>query len=1304
MSLIRTLLIALVGLFWVLPGSSLFAQNAWKTLPVFHNGRVMPLHTFAQQTVREICGTTHPFIVWDDVAISEFSQVIEILRRQSDAEQDSISGKYRFLIRGRDLEDGGIGRKYSVFDVEGEAQQVIATLPIQEFDRLRVERLLGRIRHLVPMQGRYFTADELIFTWICEPEVWRYLPIFLVPESDYLEDIFDVSYKDDARTSQYRISLYQLEKSQRYKQRCADIRRRQELGQTTTNPVRFDQITERLERQSQLFRELTYHPRRQRPDRMLALLGQTIGMSGGHSAYSSAFESWWHLLRAGDPGRQTIERLTQSDELVILHPTTQRWHEIADALRLLIQIYHRTDTAGNPLFPNIYTIEQQYEILIGILDTNLVEAATLMEAVYPGISYRSTEDAPVDVELLLPRLLSQNDRQLLPKLLSRTDRQSLINDPKQNQEALLRLEEIRRDVSSYYFSVKKLRNDVEAAYLALYDNGTSLRFLPLRSSLVFEMGSSQSSSDVQPWASAQMILGSGEAFVKRFFDPLMEVPTTRFLPSERTNETIDIRDYDIQIVPEEMDGTESDSPLEMVEENENATPVVPEESQPNVPADTAEQPSVMSMEMFFLPLNMDDGILTLSSRGQSGGISSIRGDLKGLLVSYSSQGGSYSGSDFRFRVERFEGEVRQTAVRIETFRQSLFDKDDLHAVRHFEKTAYPEVSKLLWEYRYDRLHPFFWMWFFAFLAVLLNGGAYLAGIARRRSAVARTIATRSVTKGGKNEESERQDHTHTIEEWLFFGSVDMLILSILIAFIGGMMRSFITGWAPFTNMYETVVMTAFAISIFGAWYALHPLLHPTLRLAWSYSRFPRIDTLQEWLAATKKQSSAQPRPTETDGAAAMREAAMDFGVPGGVALGGFALEQTPESEEYTEEQQLVHVAQRKMMGQCLLALPRLILTFVTFYLIVMFANGAYAAEHTFFAVAVNMFATSDIVDLLTVVISVLLMVWFIPHFMLALLLMPVLLVRPSWIAAALGIRSFEAKVIVEGTAQPAQQSAVTGRPRSEMSGIFHGEVRHTQSGSKDTSGIAWLKQARNAVLDRKLLVGITACLVFLVGLSASLNRAEFNPDFRPIAPVLRSNFWLTTHVFAIVMSYSAALFAWGLAAVSLGFVIFGRYQRTLEGQKLHVQLPIQCQLYSPIIERSIKMALLLLIVGTVLGARWADYSWGRFWGWDPKEVWALITILFLTMVLHGKIARYYGTIGTTVGALLTSIAVIITWYGINFVFKESAHSYGGGTESHATFFLRVFIAINVLWGTLALLRYCAEVYGNESSTTSETSS
>jgi len=1286
MSHIRSFLFLV--LFWTLSGGGLFAQslfeqNAWETLPVFHNGRVMPLHTFAQQAVREICGTTRPYIVWDDAVIAEFNQLIALLRRQSDLSQEETAARYPFLNRAGDL-DGGIGRKYSPFDVGGEAEQMTITMPLQGLDRVRVERLSDRLRQLVPMEGRYFTADELLFAWMGEPEVWKYIPIFPVPESDYLEEMFEAVHKNDGRTSQNRVSLYQLEKSQRYQQRLADIHRRQEHGQLSKHPVRFDQITERLERQSGLFRELTFHPQRQRPDRMLSLLHQAAGLDGDQSSFSSAFEAWDHLLMMGEvASRRVIERSTSADGLATLHPTTQRWHDITDTLYLLMRSYYRTDSGGNPVLPNAFAIEQLYEELIKRVEANLDEAATLMEAVYPGVSYRHASQT-TEVDQLLPILLSPEDRQLLPTLLSRTNRPSL-NHPQQNQEALRRLEAIRREVLTYYFSVKKLRGEIEAAYLALYDNGYSLRFLPLRSSLVFEMGSSQSNPHVQPWASAQMILGSGGTFVKRFLDPQIDTPSVR-LPSPRAeNEPIDLRG---DTVPGETSIAE------------NGTEMVAEEKS-TVVAEEPRRDALWDTEMLFTPLAVD-GIFSLR---QDSFIASVRNHLNGLLHSYFSVGGKYGSRDFNSRTQRFQADVRQAAVRMETYRQSFVDEGNRLMIEHFAKTAYPEIAKLLPEYRYDRFRPFFWMWFFALIAIVFTGGAYIAALTRRKSVATRTISLRSSANVNEEHDQEQAtelpDYTNSLEERVFVGGVAMLMLSILVAFIGGVKRAIITGWAPVTNMYETIVMMAFAVAIWGVWYALYPLLQPALQLAWTYSKFPRFGTLSEWLAAMKAQKNGQ-SVQGMDDTAAMRDAAKGFGVPGGSsALGGYRSGRTLRFGESDEAQRHITIAQRKIMAQCLLALPRLILTLVTFCLIVMLANGTDAAESDFFAAAASLFATSDVVDWLTVVACVFLMIWIVPHVVLTLLLMPVMLVRPAWIVGELGIRSFETKIVVAGMAQPgrAQQegdlsSSIIRNPRSELSGVFHGEF-NALGGSNDTSGTAWLKQARNAVLDRKLFIAITAGIVLLAGLIASLNRAEFNPDFRPIAAVLRSNFWLTTHVIAIVTSYAAALVAWGMAAVSLGYIIFGRYLRTAEGNTIYVQLPETCRLFAPVIERLLKIALLLLIVGTVLGARWADYSWGRFWSWDPKEVWALITILFLTVVLHGKIARYYGTIGITVGALYTSIAVIITWYGINYVFKGSVHAYGGGTASNATIILWVFIATNVLWGVWALLRYGAEVHGSD---------
>ena len=1295
MSFTRTLLAALLGICCTFFGGGLFAQgilepNTWETLPVFHDGRVMPLHTFARQVVREICGTERPFIVRDDAVIDDFNKITGAVQRQrqENIEQEDTAVGYRFLNPGATLEGGDFERYYSRFNMTGETQPVKTTLPIRGRSPEQIELIADRIRQLVPGGGRYFEADELVLSWICEPEVWTYIPLFLVSETDYLDEIFDLSFEGDTRTSQRRVSLYQLEKSQRFQLRIDTIHRRHELGQITKEPIPFDQITERLERQSQTFRELTFHPQRQRPTRMLSMLYQTAGMTGEQSSYVSAFDTWVRLLAIGDvPGRQATERPSDSDSLAVLHPTTLRWHDIADKMRFLMQIYDRKDpSTGNPVFPRAAMVEREYELLIDLLDSNLAEAAALMEWVYPGITYRlERDDRTVNVGRLLPRLGLPENHQYQA--------------------------EIRQTILMYYYAVKKMRQEIEAAYLALYDNGRSLRFLPVLSPLILEMGSSHDNVSIQPWASAAMILGSGETFIKRFFDPQIlssiTSPSIPSVPEEAHSVESDVTQNDPASVPEESVGTEAISPPETQTDTENIGEIDPENEE-NGGATIADTPPPVDMpldptdplfmDQLFQPLDMKNGILLLGPGGQSL-IAPIRSSLDAVLASYSTATGSqYGGTDFILRAELFQVRVRQAVVQMETLRKAFVDPENKLMLDHYAKTVYPDSeAKLLAEYRYDRLRPFYWMGFFALLALLLNGVAFATAAARGQTGVEKTISIHSTGQGGTEKETELSDYTNTVEEWLCIGSVVMLMLSILVAFLGAVMRATITGWAPVTNMYETVVMMAFAVAVLGVWYSLHPLLHPALRQSWIYSHFPRIGLLLAWFAAVRALKSVSATHKETVGEAAMREAALEFGVPGGVALGGQPIV-AQISPEVLEAQHSVGVIQRKFAGQCLLAVPRLILMGVVFYVIITLANGDYVAKHGLFAATIDMFTTTDVVDVLTVATCVSVMIWIIPHVLLTLILTPALLFRPAWIASELGIRSFASKMIVEQSEQ--KKAPISSRPQSEMGNVFHGEGHGAFRRPQDTSGAAWLKQARNAVLDRKLFIAITAGLVFVVALIASLNRTEFNPDIRPIAAVLRSNFWLAVHVIAIVASYAAAFIAWGMAVISLGYTVFGRYQHIapeFAKQRNRVLLPKQCQLFSSSIERLMKMALLLLIVGTVLGARWADYSWGRFWSWDSKEVWALITIFFFVIVFHGKIARYYGAIGTTVGALFASIAVIITWYGINFVFVSSSgrHTYGGGQQSNAALFLGLFIAANLLWGILALLRYNAEVYGSE---------
>ena len=104
---------------------------------------------------------------------------------------------------------------------------------------------------------------------------------------------------------------------------------------------------------------------------------------------------------------------------------------------------------------------------------------------------------------------------------------------------------------------------------------------------------------------------------------------------------------------------------------------------------------------------------------------------------------------------------------------------------------------------------------------------------------------------------------------------------------------------------------------------------------------------------------------------------------------------------------------------------------------------------------------------------------------------------------------------------------------------------------------------------------------------------------------------------------------------------------------------------SNFIYRAMQVGILLVASGTFLGGWWADVSWGRFWGWDPKEVWALITLLVYLIPLHGRFAGWVNTFWLVMASVVCFSSVLMAWYGVNFVLGVGLHSYGftsGGSQ------------------------------------------
>jgi cytochrome c biogenesis factor len=146
--------------------------------------------------------------------------------------------------------------------------------------------------------------------------------------------------------------------------------------------------------------------------------------------------------------------------------------------------------------------------------------------------------------------------------------------------------------------------------------------------------------------------------------------------------------------------------------------------------------------------------------------------------------------------------------------------------------------------------------------------------------------------------------------------------------------------------------------------------------------------------------------------------------------------------------------------------------------------------------------------------------------------------------------------------------------------------------------------------------------------------------------VLDTNIWLATHVVAITTGYSAMFLAGMLAII---YVVRGVFTRSLKKQTAD---SLGRMTYGVIC-----FATLFSFVGTVLGGIWADQSWGRFWGWDPKENGAVLIVLWCAITLHARWGGFIRQRGLMIMALFGNIVTSFSWFGVNML-GVGLHSYG----------------------------------------------
>lgn len=200
--------------------------------------------------------------------------------------------------------------------------------------------------------------------------------------------------------------------------------------------------------------------------------------------------------------------------------------------------------------------------------------------------------------------------------------------------------------------------------------------------------------------------------------------------------------------------------------------------------------------------------------------------------------------------------------------------------------------------------------------------------------------------------------------------------------------------------------------------------------------------------------------------------------------------------------------------------------------------------------------------------------------------------------------------------------------------------------------VAWAAMLAGLIFGRKypMVVGTAA---FLSGISLFVAHLSWmSPEITPLVPVLKS-YWLAIHVAIITASY-------GFLGLSTFLGILAMILLVLRNNTNQTKVTGFIEQLTTINEMSATVGLYFLTVGTFLGGVWANESWGRYWGWDPKETWALITVVLYSFIVHMRlIPPLKGPFNYNMASILGFASVLMTYFGVNY-YLSGLHSYGKG--------------------------------------------
>ena len=217
--------------------------------------------------------------------------------------------------------------------------------------------------------------------------------------------------------------------------------------------------------------------------------------------------------------------------------------------------------------------------------------------------------------------------------------------------------------------------------------------------------------------------------------------------------------------------------------------------------------------------------------------------------------------------------------------------------------------------------------------------------------------------------------------------------------------------------------------------------------------------------------------------------------------------------------------------------------------------------------------------------------------------------------------------------------------------------------------IAYSSVAVGFFFLRKSSIALSASLIMSGVFLFSAYLGEINPQITTIVPVLNS-YWLSVHVSVITASYGFFGVSFLLGILTLLVFVFR------SGDKPHLDTQIKNITY--INEAVLILGIILLTIGNFLGGIWANQSWGRYWGWDPKETWTYISIIVYAILLHFRLVKkWYSHYTFAIGSILSFFVILMTYYGVNY-YLTGLHSYATGDPIPFPNWAKILIGIIVL--------------------------